>query len=109
MLITRAGRGIGRAKALTFVKAGAKEVPLAARSTHKLAEVEAAVQKAALGTNLVKVATDVMDEESMKRLFRERRGSQRCVVHRGILLQLTYQLTLCVLVLFNNIVYMEPQ
>jgi NAD(P)-dependent dehydrogenase (short-subunit alcohol dehydrogenase family) len=109
MLITQAGRGIGRAKALTFVKAGAKEVALAARSTHELAGVEAAVQKAAPGTNLVTVATDVMDEGSMNRLFRERRGSQRCVVHQGILLQLTNQLTLCVLVLFNNIIYMELQ
>jgi NADP-dependent 3-hydroxy acid dehydrogenase YdfG len=43
MLITQAGRDVGRAKALTFVKAGAKEVALAARSTYELAEVEDAV------------------------------------------------------------------
>jgi hypothetical protein len=69
MVIIRIGKGIGCAPALTFAKAREKVAILAARSTHELAEVEVTIGKTAPRTKLVKVVTDVTDEESVKTLF----------------------------------------
>jgi NAD(P)-dependent dehydrogenase (short-subunit alcohol dehydrogenase family) len=69
VVITGAGRGIGRAQAIVFARAGAKRVVIAARSAHELDEVEGEIKKVAGATQVVKVITDVTDEGSVKNLF----------------------------------------
>jgi threonine dehydrogenase-like Zn-dependent dehydrogenase len=69
VVITGAGRGIGRAQAIVFAQAGAKRVVIAARSSHELDEVEGEIKKVARATEVVKVITDVADEGSVKNLF----------------------------------------
>jgi NAD(P)-dependent dehydrogenase (short-subunit alcohol dehydrogenase family) len=69
VVITGAGRGIGRAQALVFAQAGAKRVVIAARSSHELDEVEGEIKKIGGVTEVVKVITDVTDEGSVKNLF----------------------------------------
>jgi NAD(P)-dependent dehydrogenase (short-subunit alcohol dehydrogenase family) len=68
-VITGAGRGIGRAQAITFAQAEAKRVVIAARSAHELDEVEGEIKKGGEATEVVKVVTDVTDENSVKNLF----------------------------------------
>ena len=62
-LITGASQGIGRATALLFAERGARVV-LAARSTDKLAAVEAEIRQA--GGQALAVTLDVSDEEQVK-------------------------------------------
>ncbi|MCH7987290.1 MAG: SDR family NAD(P)-dependent oxidoreductase, partial [Acidobacteria bacterium] len=62
-LITGASQGIGRATALLFAERGARVV-LAARSTDKLAAVEAEIKQA--GGQALAVTLDVSDEEQVK-------------------------------------------
>jgi NAD(P)-dependent dehydrogenase (short-subunit alcohol dehydrogenase family) len=109
VVITGAGRGIGRAQALTFAKAGAKVVVLAARSIHELDEVEAAVGKAAPSTKVVKVTTDVSDEESVKRLFESVEEVHGRYAQSSISTSLHSYSSLTILVLINNAGYMEPR
>jgi NAD(P)-dependent dehydrogenase (short-subunit alcohol dehydrogenase family) len=115
VVITGAGRGIGRAQALTFAKAGAKVVVLAARSTHELDEVEAAVGKAAPSTKVVKVTTDVTDEESVKRLFESveevhgRYAQSSISTSESHTCSSLTNLSSLILVLINNAGYMEPR
>jgi NAD(P)-dependent dehydrogenase (short-subunit alcohol dehydrogenase family) len=69
VVITGAGRGIGRAQAIAFAQAGAKCVVIAARSSHELDEVEGEIKRVAGATEVVKVITDVADEGSVRNLF----------------------------------------
>jgi NAD(P)-dependent dehydrogenase (short-subunit alcohol dehydrogenase family) len=68
VVITGAGRGLGRSLAIVFAKAGAKVV-ITSRSAHELDEVEATIQKDVEGATIVKVITDVTDEKSVEALF----------------------------------------
>jgi NAD(P)-dependent dehydrogenase (short-subunit alcohol dehydrogenase family) len=69
VVITGAGRGIGRAQAIAFAQAGARRVIIAARSAHELDEVEEEIKKGGEATEVVKVVTDVTDADSVKNLF----------------------------------------
>jgi NAD(P)-dependent dehydrogenase (short-subunit alcohol dehydrogenase family) len=69
VVITGAGRGIGRAQAMVFAQAAARRVVIAARSAHELDEVERVIKKVGGTTEVVKVVTDVTDEASVKSLF----------------------------------------
>jgi NAD(P)-dependent dehydrogenase (short-subunit alcohol dehydrogenase family) len=69
VIVTGAGRGIGRAQAIAFAQAGAKKVVIAARSSHELDEVEQEIVKVANHTTVMKVVTDVTDEQSVNKLF----------------------------------------
>jgi NAD(P)-dependent dehydrogenase (short-subunit alcohol dehydrogenase family) len=69
VLITGAGRGIGRAQAIIFAKAGASRVTIAARSEDELSEVEKAVNDLGTKCEVIRVRTDVTDEKSVQNLF----------------------------------------
>lgn len=80
VLVTGAGRGIGRAIALRLAAEGA-DVALAARSADALAEVAAAVQ--ATGRRAVAVPTDITDEDAVHSAVAETTaalGSVDCLV-----------------------------
>jgi NAD(P)-dependent dehydrogenase (short-subunit alcohol dehydrogenase family) len=62
VIITGAGRGIGRAHALAFAHAGA-------RSAHELDEVTAAISALGGRSEVLKVTLDVTDEASVDALF----------------------------------------
>ncbi|HEV7859559.1 MAG TPA: 3-oxoacyl-ACP reductase FabG [Pyrinomonadaceae bacterium] len=86
-LITGGGRGIGRAIALAFAREGA-EVAIAARTGAQLASVAAEI-KAECGMEVMHVACDVSDVESVKRMFagvleRYGRGADILVNNAGI-------------------------
>ena len=66
-IITGAGRGIGRAIALSYAREGAQLV-LAARSDHELAETDADVTS--LGGEAISVRTDVTSQMATQRLAR---------------------------------------
>lgn len=67
-LITGGGRGIGRAIALSFARAGAR-VAVAARTESEVARVAAEIQSEC-GTSALFFACDVSDKESVERTFR---------------------------------------
>jgi FlaA1/EpsC-like NDP-sugar epimerase len=69
VVVTGAGRGVGRAQAITFAQAGAKRVVIAARSTHELREVEEEIKRLGGTTEVTKVHVDVTDPASVERLF----------------------------------------
>jgi NAD(P)-dependent dehydrogenase (short-subunit alcohol dehydrogenase family) len=69
VVITGAGRGIGRAQALAFAQAGAARVVIGARSAHELDEVEQAIHAIGGKTEVVKAVMDVTDEASVARAF----------------------------------------
>jgi 3-hydroxybutyrate dehydrogenase len=86
-LITGGGRGIGRAIALAFAREGA-QVAIAARTTEQLARAAEEI-RAECGTQVLHVACDVSDLESVKGMFacvRERfgRGADIMVNNAGI-------------------------
>ena len=88
-LITGGGRGIGRAIALAFAREGA-QVAIAARTVEQLASVAGEI-KAECGTEVLHVACDVSDAESVKRMFagvleRFGRGADILVNNAGIAL-----------------------
>ncbi|KAF8581265.1 NAD(P)-binding protein [Ramaria rubella] len=71
VLITGAGRGVGRAAAITFSIAGAKKVVLTSRSRDQLDEVAQAIEEAVGQGNVqvIKVVGDVTKREDVERLF----------------------------------------
>jgi FlaA1/EpsC-like NDP-sugar epimerase len=69
VLVTGAGRGIGRAQAIAFAQAGAARVTLGARSAHELVEVAAEIEKLGGKTEVVQAVMDVTDEASVARAF----------------------------------------
>jgi NAD(P)-dependent dehydrogenase (short-subunit alcohol dehydrogenase family) len=69
VVITGAGRGIGRAHALAFAQAGARRVVIGARSTHELDEVTDAIAGLGLRTEVINATLDVTDEASVDALF----------------------------------------
>jgi NAD(P)-dependent dehydrogenase (short-subunit alcohol dehydrogenase family) len=86
-LVTGGGRGIGRAIALAFAREGA-QVAIAARTCEQLASVAGEI-KAECGTEVLHVACDVSDVESVKRMFagaleRFGRGADILVNNAGI-------------------------
>jgi 2-hydroxycyclohexanecarboxyl-CoA dehydrogenase len=86
-LITGGGRGIGRAIALTFAREGA-QIAIAARTVEQLASVAGEI-KAECGTEVLHIACDVSDAESVRRMFagvleRFGRGADILVNNAGI-------------------------
>ena len=70
VLITGAGRGVGRAQAIAFAQAGAQKIIIISRSAHELAEVEGAIKGATSGrTEVLKVRADVTSEEDVRKAF----------------------------------------
>lgn len=70
VLITGAGRGVGRAQAIAFAQAGAKKIIIISRSAHELAEVEGAIKGATSGkTEVLKVRADATSEEDVRKAF----------------------------------------
>jgi 3-oxoacyl-[acyl-carrier protein] reductase len=72
VLITGAGRGIGRACALAFARAG-YQVGLAARSTSQLEQTRALVEEA--GGHACAVTADITDRVDVDRLYAEVTGA----------------------------------
>lgn len=65
VLVTGAGRGIGRTQAITFARAGAEKIVLNSRNITQLEEVEAAI-KEAVGEGRVEVIKAVGDVSQLK-------------------------------------------
>jgi NAD(P)-dependent dehydrogenase (short-subunit alcohol dehydrogenase family) len=84
VLVTGAGRGIGRAEAIVFAQAGAKRVVIAARSMHELDEVELAIKSVAPDTEVIKATTDVTDEKGVAALF-DKAGEVHGMLHLSTL------------------------
>lgn len=71
VLITGAGRGIGRSAAIAFSQAGAKKVVLISRSQTQLDEVEQAIE-AAVGkgtVQIIKAPGDVTEQANVESIF----------------------------------------
>jgi NAD(P)-dependent dehydrogenase (short-subunit alcohol dehydrogenase family) len=71
VVITGAGRGIGRAHALAFAQAGAQRIVIGARSMHELDEVAEAIAALSGQTEVLKVELNVTNEESVDALFKQ--------------------------------------
>ena len=79
-LITGGGRGIGRAIALAFARAGAR-ITVAARTAEQVERVAAEI-----GNNAIALVCDVSDPESVARMFsemRERAGDADILVNNA--------------------------
>ncbi|KAJ3053520.1 hypothetical protein HK097_004114 [Rhizophlyctis rosea] len=69
VVITGAGRGIGRSIALNYAKANAKIIVIAARTASQLDEVEIAIKAVNAACTVLKHPTDISNEESVKALI----------------------------------------
>ncbi|KAJ3288792.1 hypothetical protein HK104_007966, partial [Borealophlyctis nickersoniae] len=71
IIITGAGRGIGRSIALNYAKAGASVIVLAARTAKQLDAVEANIRALKSDTEIkvLKCACDVTNETSVKSMI----------------------------------------
>ncbi|BFZ62798.1 hypothetical protein YB2330_003908 [Saitoella coloradoensis] len=69
VIITGAGRGIGRSIALNYAKAKAKIIVLAARTASQLTEVAEEIKKINDGIKILEVETDVTDASSVTNLI----------------------------------------
>lgn len=71
VLITGAGRGIGRATAVAFAIAGARKVVITSRSIEQLGETEKEVKAMAgnRSVQVVKFAGDISRKEDVEKLF----------------------------------------
>jgi NAD(P)-dependent dehydrogenase (short-subunit alcohol dehydrogenase family) len=66
-LITGASRGLGRALALDFARAGASGLALVARSSDALRELRDSVREAAPATRVLAITADLAREEDVER------------------------------------------
>ncbi|BGP51570.1 hypothetical protein JCM10450v2_007517 [Rhodotorula kratochvilovae] len=69
VLVTGAGRGVGRAEALAFAQAGAKKLVLTSRSQGELDDVKQAIDALKKGTEVILHGGDITDESSVDQLF----------------------------------------
>lgn len=69
VVVTGAGRSIGRSIALTFAKAGAKQVTITSRSALELEEVKAAIQEVSKDIWVIIVLADVTNEADVQDIF----------------------------------------
>ncbi|KAJ3042897.1 hypothetical protein HDV00_006459 [Rhizophlyctis rosea] len=69
VIVTGAGRGIGRSIALNYAKSNAKVIVIAARTAFQLDEVETELKQSNPACIVVKQPTDVTDENSVKALI----------------------------------------
>ncbi|GAA5846698.1 hypothetical protein JCM9279_003417 [Rhodotorula babjevae] len=69
VLITGAGRGVGRAEALAFAQAGARKLVLSSRSHQELDEVKQAILALDNGTDVVVHPADLTDDKNVEALF----------------------------------------
>lgn len=79
VLVTGASRGIGRAIALSFAKARASGIAIAARSTKDLEELEAAIAKVTVShedkTRVLRLECDVTDVASVEKAEKSVKGT----------------------------------
>ncbi|GAA5955783.1 hypothetical protein JCM3765_001851 [Sporobolomyces pararoseus] len=71
VLVTGSGRGIGRATAVAFARAGAKKVVLTSLEKAELEEVKAEIDQLGKGTEVRTIEVDLTKEENIDRLFEE--------------------------------------
>lgn len=71
VLITGAGRGIGRAIAIRYAQAGVRTVILCARTSSELDEVETAIQQTNADVGVKKVTLNVTDSAAVAKLAKE--------------------------------------
>ena len=71
VLITGAGRGIGRSIALRYADCGVACIIICARTSSQLDEVEEAIKSINANVNVRKLALDVTDENQVKLAFEE--------------------------------------
>ncbi|KAJ3036929.1 hypothetical protein HK097_003670 [Rhizophlyctis rosea] len=69
VVVTGAGRGIGRSIVLNYAKANPKVLVLAARTTSQLDEVESEIQKINPSIKVIKQSTDITDQQSVHNLI----------------------------------------
>ncbi|KAM0755012.1 NAD-P-binding protein [Meredithblackwellia eburnea MCA 4105] len=71
VVVTGAGRGIGRSIALAFAQAGARQVAITSRTQAELDEVESLIKADTnvKDTSVVKLVQDVLDEEGFAKAF----------------------------------------
>ncbi|CAF4452122.1 unnamed protein product, partial [Adineta steineri] len=74
VLITGAGRRIGRAIAIAFAHAGASPLILTARTASQLEEVANEIMAIANNIEVINVATDVANESQVEALFHGIKG-----------------------------------
>jgi NAD(P)-dependent dehydrogenase (short-subunit alcohol dehydrogenase family) len=65
VLITGAGRGIGRSIALNYAKSGVESIIICARTTSELDSVEKEIHKVGSGVRVRKFTVDISDEKSV--------------------------------------------
>lgn len=69
ILVTGAGRGIGRSIAIAFAYAGANRIILTARSANQLDEVANEIKAVSNAVEVMKIPTDVSNESQVEALF----------------------------------------
>jgi len=67
VLITGAGRGIGRAVAIQYAHAGVSSIVLCARTSSQLDEVEAEIKKISEDLKVLKIPLDVTSEDAVQK------------------------------------------
>jgi len=77
VLITGAGRGIGRATALQYAHAGVASIVLCARTTSQLDEVESEIKKIDGNIRVLKFPLDVTDDAAVKACTDEVRSKEK--------------------------------
>ena len=87
ILITGAGRGIGRAIAQSFAQAGAARVILTSRTQSQLDKVDSEIAKVSSGVKVQKVICDVVNATSVKELFEKIDGSIDVLVNNAGVLE----------------------
>jgi len=83
VLITGAGRGIGRAIAIAFAHAGASRLILTARTTSQLEMVANEAKAVSNSIQIIQMETDVTNESQVETLFREIPGDVDILVNNA--------------------------